>query len=409
MNCNADLFRDFHPFGEEIKQKFEADYPELTSGHAQGWKNGLRDHCEANRLNYIMETTFSSGFDINKTIAEMKAKEYRVEIKLLAVHPRLSFLGTQLRFEKMKDDEGVGRMVNKEAHDWRYHRLAPTIFLVQGDHLYDKMQVYGRNYEVAQGAYTSGIRLLATNPPDTLKVFQQEIDRKWPMVLQHFFDANVQRVIELKTARNAPAKEIETFRSEIAKTYLTQRELQLQVAEHIRELKVAQQIEQRLAGQLPHIDINGTDFVIDLRLGELRETDAPGNSIQLHQMQAGRAGEAYLFFYHTQKHTVYDPPANIKSLPKNVVVIEIPVEEKLDPVGMAQVLETDIKEFVKTHPLQNELTAVVKPLSQSGLPELIQQNLKKEEQIREQQERQKNRDRGEDLDEGFSRGPRIGR
>lgn len=36
VNCNADLFRDFHPRGEEIKHKFEAYYPELTSGYAQG-------------------------------------------------------------------------------------------------------------------------------------------------------------------------------------------------------------------------------------------------------------------------------------------------------------------------------------------------------------------------------------
>ncbi len=404
VNCNADLFRDFHPRGEEIKHKFEAYYPELTSGYAQGWKNGLREYCEANRLNYIMETTFSSGSDITRTIAEMKGKDYRVEIKLLAVHPRVSFLGTQLRFENMKEQEGVGRIVDKEGHDWRYQRLAPTVFLVQTEGMHDKLQIYGLNYEVAQGVSTSGVRLLATNPPNALQVFQQEIDRKWPDVLQRFFDKNVQRVIDMKAARNAPVKEIEIFRKEIQEPYPTQRELQLQVQEQIRELKAAEKLDKRLAGQLPHISIAGTDFIVDLRLGELREADAPTNSIQLHQMQASRAGEAYLFFYHTQKHTVYDPPANIKSLPKNVVVIEMPVEARLDPVGTARMMGADVKEFVKVYPIQNEITAIVKPLSQSGLPELIQQNLRKEEQKRQEQDQKKGRGPDEDLDRGWGVG-----
>lgn len=122
-------------------------------------------------------------------------------------------------------------------------------------------------------------------------------------------------------------------------------------------------------------------------------------------MQAGRKNEAYLFFYHTQKHKGYEPSANIKSLPKNVVVVEIPVEAKLDPVGAAHVLGADIKEFVKENPIQIELTAVVKPLSQSMLTELVRQNLDTKERL--QQQKGQNY-RNEDLDQGHE-GPRMGR
>lgn len=74
----------------EIKSRFENHYPSLTAKYAQDWNNGLRAYCEANMLNYILETTFSSGPTMNKTIDELQQKGYRVEIKLLAVHPRLS-------------------------------------------------------------------------------------------------------------------------------------------------------------------------------------------------------------------------------------------------------------------------------------------------------------------------------
>lgn len=41
--------------------------------------------------------------------------------------------------------------------------------------------------------------------------------------------------------------------------------------------------ERRLAGVLPHIDIAGTDFPIDWRLRELRETGRPGNHIDINR------------------------------------------------------------------------------------------------------------------------------
>jgi len=72
--CNADLFRDYHPNAEEIKNRYEAYYPEITAKYAQDWNNGLRAYCEATRMNYILETTFSSGTTMNKTIDELTAK-----------------------------------------------------------------------------------------------------------------------------------------------------------------------------------------------------------------------------------------------------------------------------------------------------------------------------------------------
>lgn len=409
INCNADLFRDYHPDAHEIKSRFESYYPSLTAKYAQDWNNGLRAHCEANRLNYILETTFSSGPGMNKTIDELQKKGYRVEIKLLAIHPRLSLLGTHLRFEEMKSREKGGRMVGKEVHDQKYEMVAPTLYTVQSAALYNKLQIYGRSVEPVEGSFKLGVYLIDTNPPNPLQLFQDEVDRKWSPEFSASFNQGVQNAVHFMQARNATEQEIKAFLKDMQTEYPTQKQLQLKMEQQIKEQEFTEQLNKRLAGELPHIDINGTDFTIDLRVGELRETNAPGNSIHLHQMQAGRPGEAYLFFYHTQKHTVYDPPANIKSLPKNVVVVEIPVEAKLDPVATAEMLGVDIKEFVKSNQLQNELTAVVKPLSQTRLPELIQQNLRTDEQLRSQRDRQNGRDNDEDLDQSFNQGPRIGR
>jgi predicted ABC-type ATPase len=176
--CNADLFRDFHPFAKTILSKYEAFYPEITSDYANARNIGFKDYCERNRLKYILETTFSSGERMNNTISELKQKGYRVEIKLLAVHPKLSFFGSQLRFEESKLRTGVGRLVPKSVHDSRFRLIRPTLVLVHKAGLYNSLQIYARNIVVNHGSLSDGIHLVANNPVNALKVYQDVVEHK---------------------------------------------------------------------------------------------------------------------------------------------------------------------------------------------------------------------------------------
>jgi hypothetical protein len=409
VNCNADIFRDFHPQAEEIKQRFENYYPQITAPYAQEWNKGLREYCEANRLNYILETTFSSGPKMNETISELRQKGYRVEIKLLAVHPKLSLLSTHVRFEEMKLKENTGRLVGKEAHDNRYYMLAPTLFVVQGAELYNKLQLYGRSFTMDGNAYQQGVSLLGTNPSNGVQLLQEEIDRKWTGEVKAFFDDRVHHVIDLKTQRNAPQQEITAFRDEMKTEYPTQLQLQKEMEQQIKQHEAAELLERRLAGELPHIDIAGSDFIIDWRLKELRENDVPHNRIAFEDMQLSPSGELYLCYYDTQKHKLYEPPANIKTLPKNVVLLEIPHELKLDPVAVAREHGIDTNFILKENPIQKDLMAVVNALSETGLSKLVEDNLKKEQALKNEQVSKKGRSPGEDLDQGYDRGPSLGR
>jgi len=403
ISCNADLFRDYHPKAEEIKNNYEAYYPEITAKYAQDWNNGLRRYCEANRLNYILETTFSSGPAMNQTIAELQEKGYRVEIKLLAVHPLLSLLGTHIRFEEMKANEKAGRLVGKEAHDSRYNLVAPTLFSVQSELLYNRLQIYGRTVEAVKGSYKEGVHLLGTNPPNAVQLYQEEIDRRWTDNLVLYFDQRVQKVLDFKKMRNAPEREIKAFRAEMRSEYPTQKQLQVLIEQQIEEQKVTERLNRRLAGELPTINLAGTEFTVDWRLRELRENAAPWNKISFENPAMSESGNRYVCLYNTQKHTLYQVSNNLKSLPKNVVLLEIPYELRLDPVAVARERNIEIVEFVKNHPIQTELTAIVKPLSESWVAELIQENL------RNDQATKKGRSSGEDLDQGYDWGPKIGR
>lgn len=111
--CNADLLRDAHPLAAQIKKDYPALYPQITAQYAQRWNDDLCNYCRSNKLNYILETTFSSGNRLNETIQVAKENGYDVDIYLLVVPAKLSRLGTHLRFEQAYKESGVGRRVSR--------------------------------------------------------------------------------------------------------------------------------------------------------------------------------------------------------------------------------------------------------------------------------------------------------
>jgi predicted ABC-type ATPase len=243
MVCNLDALRDFHPDAETIKRKHEAYYPDITGDYAWKWRAGLLDYCVENRLNFIMEVTFADGVYINSVISGLRENDYQVNLKLLAVHPQLSLIGIQDRYEQQKLENEAGRMVVKEAHDDRYSKLIPTLITVQAESLYSKMEIYGRN--VASGLHSDvhGVHLIAINPPNAVQVFQQVFDQLWPDKLVQFFEEKMQSVVQLKEARNAPQWEIAKFKEEMQTQYISPRQLQQLAEQRTQELKAAQQLK----------------------------------------------------------------------------------------------------------------------------------------------------------------------
>jgi predicted ABC-type ATPase len=241
--CNLDELRDFHPSANKIKSDHEAYYPELTGDYAWRWREGLMDHCVKNRLNFIVEVTFANGADINNIIKRLRENQYQVELKLLAVHPRLSLLGTQVRYEQQKLEEASGRIINKEAHDERYSKLVPSLIQVQSAALYHKMQIYGRNIASDRSSAIDGVHLIATNPRNAVQVFQKVFDQPWPKKMVTFFEQETQKVIRLKEARNTPAEEITKFREEMKAEFISPRQLQQLAKQQEHEQKVAQELK----------------------------------------------------------------------------------------------------------------------------------------------------------------------
>jgi hypothetical protein len=168
----------------------------------------LKAYCEDNRLNYILETTFSSGETMNNTIRALKDKDYAVYVMVLAVNKRLSFLGTRLRYEGMKATTGYGRLVDPSVHDQKYANVEATLEAVHRASLYDTLIIFGRAGRQKVRGMHNGLVKISENGSSPLADYINEREKEWSDNDLRFFNNDVLYLIRLMIDRQAPYNDI---------------------------------------------------------------------------------------------------------------------------------------------------------------------------------------------------------
>ncbi|MHA4740678.1 zeta toxin family protein [Dyadobacter sp. MSC1_007] len=210
--CNADNLRDYHPQAHEIKKDHPRFYPDITAPLAQRWNDSLVKHCVDKKLNFILETTFSSGRRLNQTIYFFKEAGYQVDIMLLAVSPKLSLLGTYLRYEHSLATLGTGRRVSQISHDSRFEMIPRTIASISQLPLFDNFSLYARGIAAGQQRTAEGVVRVAVNPANIYSSYQAEVNRHWSDEITDYFHQKVDDVLALMQLRNAREEEVQDFK-----------------------------------------------------------------------------------------------------------------------------------------------------------------------------------------------------
>lgn len=144
-------------------------------------------------------------------------------------------------------------------------------------------------------------------------------------------------------------------------------------------------LQQRIGGKLPEIDIAGTMFFVEIRLRELRSDFRLMSRIDLDQCETGPDGESYRFAYNTELKQMVTVDPKITEWPKDVIIVEVPGDVKLDPYSLAREHGIDPIAFVKDHPIEKELKAKIVLLSETGFVEMMEKNKKaKQEKLIQQ-------------------------
>jgi len=137
-------------------------------------------------------------------------------------------------------------------------------------------------------------------------------------------------------------------------------------------------LAKRMSGQLPTIELMGHTFYVDVFMGAIRpKDDFSTMGIAFSDMEAVPfiVPEYYRFYYDPAKHSLGKVDVDtVTDLPKNIVVMEIPLENKLDPFRFAQIYGFDVETTLMRHPIRADMKGRVVPWEETGLPRIIEEN-----------------------------------
>ena len=143
-------------------------------------------------------------------------------------------------------------------------------------------------------------------------------------------------------------------------------------------------------GLLPTIDIAGHLFYVDMRMDKLRPKDdflSKGISFKDIDDYFSEERNAYLIPYDPRKHEFRELDyENLMSIPKDLIAIQFPFQQKLDPIGWNRQNGWDPLDDVKTKDLIPHFKAKIIPWEKTYIKDIIKDNKELLKQKQQQKE-----------------------
>jgi hypothetical protein len=223
--CNTDYYRKFHPRAKEMLQKHEKFFGDLTNAWGRKCKQGMIDHCLKNGYNIINETILDDAKGAQNAILMGKTHGYEVDIRVLAVHPKISLLGVHFRYEQQKKLQGTARLVPKQYHDNCHLSIPFTLEKIQHSREYNTINIYTREVNLIDLKYSEGLKLKFSNPDIPHRAYSNEIEAPMNKEQKALFQQKCDCVLELMKAREASREEVKEFRQNLGLPFREKRNL----------------------------------------------------------------------------------------------------------------------------------------------------------------------------------------
>lgn len=137
----------------------------------------------------------------------------------------------------------------------------------------------------------------------------------------------------------------------------------------------------REKGVLPVIEIAGHPFYVDIRMDSLRpKDDFSTTGIQFAEIEDCLTEDE-------STYTVpYDPNTkeyveldfnSITAIPEGLIIVEIPYQSQLDPIGYALKHDLDPKDLLRVYPPGRDMKARIVPWSETPIERIMERNIKR--------------------------------
>ena len=187
---DGDSFRSQHPHYLELQQEYGKDSVEYTKDFAGKMVESLVTELSHLGYNLLIEGTLRTIDVPKKTAQLLKSRGYEVQLALIATKPELSYLSTLIRYEELYSiNPTQARATPKEHHDGIVEHLVDNLRELEGEHLFDRIQIYQRDrtciydFEMAKGS--------------AAEVLQESLFGKWSKVEEEMLKVGQERLREL--------------------------------------------------------------------------------------------------------------------------------------------------------------------------------------------------------------------
>lgn len=130
-------------------------------------------------------------------------------------------------------------------------------------------------------------------------------------------------------------------------------------------------------GIIPTIDIAGHTFYIDLFNDKLHPKDdiwSRGIIFSELKHYYSYKDDTYTIPYNQGTHTFQEVSLNVKEVPKDLIVVQIPGKRTLDPIGQNKTSDLNTSDYLKKQGVQLQFEAKVIPWHQTRFAETVKRN-----------------------------------
>ncbi|MBC8155041.1 MAG: zeta toxin family protein [Bacteroidetes bacterium] len=174
ITINGDEFRTYHPRYVALSEHHGAEAPRLTQPFSNALVEFAKQECLQRRHDMIIEGTMRTFGVIERTVAELRQHNYRVDRHGVAIPAQDSLLGIFRRYEGELQLTGFGRFSAIAIHDEAYRQIPHNVQAAHAQQLFDRIVLYRRD---KSGKLRVGFTIDRDDesemPPDTIDMFEQ--------------------------------------------------------------------------------------------------------------------------------------------------------------------------------------------------------------------------------------------
>ena len=203
VSIDADEMRTYHPAAESLKSEDDRTAAMHTHPDAAAWVSQAIDTAIRERCHVVLDGTMGSSKSVMERLKRFEDAGYAIEVRVLAISHRRSWLNVLRRYEDEKSRRGTGRMTPREVHDEAYVGLVKSLGqLVSPSDV--RLRVYSRDKEI----FDSNV---SPNRPDAPHVLTAERNRPWTAAEKDTYSDDVKQLVTRAQARDADAATIDEY------------------------------------------------------------------------------------------------------------------------------------------------------------------------------------------------------